>query len=163
MATPTAPPDDVLDLKLFPTRPIVRIDNKPYELKTSNDLSLAEFKTIERIGPRISLLTAAPELTATEAGELSAHLDAAVRMILIAPDEIHRQLGDLNRTLIAARFFELLPPSLLQEAATAQGATTRPGFRPGSKYSRGSSRSTAATRPSGSATSRSASSTRATG
>jgi hypothetical protein len=154
----TASPPPLLDLATDRVRPIVKIDSVPYELRTSDDLALEAYRTIERLGPRIAVLLRQETLTPADSRELSTHLRTAVEIGLVAPPEVHAALGDIHRIQIAKVFFELCVPSLLRARASLEALTAVP--RPGTKSSPGSNASTAARPRRGSGTRRSASSAR---
>lgn len=94
------------------TRPTVRIDQVEYELRMTNDLTLHQYKTLERISPRIGALIIQETLTEDEGVEARALLDQACRIALDAPVEIHDRLNDVNRVLVYKVFIELCSPSL---------------------------------------------------
>jgi hypothetical protein len=100
----------LLELEL-PERLIVRVNGRAYELLTPADLPLAAYRTIQRFGPRIAVLSNPGRETTTkaEAEELTQLLDRVCRLVLVAPDDVHARLGDLNRVLIAGAFFTQLP------------------------------------------------------
>src|SRR5919109_5473343 len=115
MAQPHSPA--LLDLTTEQELKTIRIDAIEYPIKRSNDLTLAEYKRLERIAPRIAALIAADELTPDETKELSHLLDTTVRMALDAPADVQERLGDLNRTRIFEAFTTLLSLSLLTTRA----------------------------------------------
>jgi hypothetical protein len=104
----------VLEVDLPPDRLIVRVNGYPHELLRPADLPLAAYRTIQRVGPRIAVLSGpVRETTKAEAEELTQLLDRVCRLVLVAPDDVHARLGDLNRVLIAGAFFTQLPPDLV--------------------------------------------------
>jgi len=150
-----ATPDRVLDITTDRTRPTVRIDHVEYLLRTSNDLTLDTYKTLERIGPRIGALLLLDALTPPQGQELSQLLDQACRIALVAPTTVHDRLGDVHRASVFQVFTQLLTPSLVRALRAASPRAT------GLKPSRGSSASTVAPLRAGSPRRRSASSGRA--
>lgn len=114
-----ATPAPVLDLTTDRTRPMVRIDHVDYPLRTSNDLTLDAYKTLERIAPRIGALLLLETLTAEQGSELSQLLDQACRLGLVAPESVHDTLGDVHRLSLFQVFTELLTPSLVRAARVA--------------------------------------------
>jgi hypothetical protein len=154
MATTAAP---VLDLLTDTQRPTVRVDGTLYALRTSRDLTLEAYKTLEPIPGRLGALMVQPSLSDVDSAELSRLLDQTCRLVLMAPDDVQARLGEVNRSLIAKVFFELLTPSLLRARATLGMEAHRSA---GTSSSRGSNGSTAARQRRGSATPRSGSSAR---
>lgn len=147
--------DSVLDLTTNTTRPTVKVDHVPYALKTPSDLTLSEFRTIERIGPRIGQLLLADDLPESDNQELEALLDTACRIALDAPSKVHDRLGVIHRVNVVQAFIELLSPSLQRTRARA-GV----GRSSGANSSRASRASTGETQRRGSRKSRSGPSAR---
>lgn len=144
MASSVAPLP-LLDLTTTQVRPEVRIDAIAYEIRTSNDLSLGQYKALERLLPRVGVLLTIETLTQAEDTELSALLDTVCRMGLVAPDAIQDGLGHVNRVLIFKVFTELLTPSV--NATRANLVTPAPAVpSTGARSSRVSRASTGATR-----------------
>lgn len=156
-----ATPAPVLDITTTRTRPTVRIDQVEYPLRTSHDLTLDVYKTLERLLPRISALLALDGLSPADGTELGRLLDQVCRIALVTDpsDDIHRRLVDLDRLGIFQVFLELLTPNLLQATRVSGPTAALPATGP--KPSRASSASTAAPSRGGSQPRRSASSGRA--
>jgi hypothetical protein len=146
MATATAPVP-ILDLTTNIVRPVVRIDGAAYELRVADDLSLLEYKILERLCPRAGDLLIQDTLTDAEGAELSRLLDEACRLALVAPDAVHAKLKDVARARVFDAFTELLQvPSLTAGAtlATPLAGTKSSPVSPGSTVAsrtRGSRRS----------------------
>jgi hypothetical protein len=148
MATPTDSPSPMLDLQIFPVRPTIKIDQVSYELRTVNDFTLAEYTRWERELPLVGrlLYNADKGLNKAESADVSRRLDALCRLVLMAPEDIQRKIGDINRIFIIKAFFERLPPVLRTTAITGRNLETTTSPNPGRKASRGSKRSMGATR-----------------
>lgn len=132
----------ILDLATETDRPIVTIDSIGYQLRTSRDLSLNDFKFLERVSPRVGALMQRDTLTKKEDQELSGRLKEITERALVAPAEVLAALTDIQRVLIFKVFTELLTPGLL----LATRAIQTPNPYPGTKRSLGSSGSTRAGR-----------------
>lgn len=145
----------ILDLTTPQTRPFVKINGIAYDLRTSNDLTLQAFRTLERITPQIGALLQQPELSDAEATTLSTLLAQGCAIGLDAPADVLKGLGDVGRIQVFKVFAELSTPSLQRAGANL---AARPA--PGTKPSRGSSGSTGARNASGSPRRRSGSSGR---
>lgn len=152
-----ATPDRVLDITTDRARPVVRIDQVTYPLRTTNDLTLDAYKTLERLTPRIGALLLQDALTPAEGKELGQLLDQVCRLALVAPPAVLDRLSDVHRVQVFTVFTELLMPSL-PRASRAPGLEARPAT--GRKPSRASNASTVAASSSGSRRSPSASSRR---
>jgi len=123
-------------------RPVVRIDDIGYPLRGAGDLTLHDFKYLERVCPRVGALLQRATLTKSEAKELAGRLRELATVALDAPAAVLARLTDIQRVLVFKVFTELLTPGLVMATraiTTATGAPSR-GTRP----SRGSSGSTAA-------------------
>ena len=129
----------VLDLTSETARPIVRIDGVPYELRGSRDLTLQDFKLLERVSVRIGELMLADTLSKKEDAELAARLRDVAAIALEAPASVLAGLTDIQRVLIFKVFTELLTPGLQLAARAIQ----TPGRSPGEKHSPAFSGSTA--------------------
>lgn len=171
-----AQPKPVLDLSTLTEKPIVAIDGVGYDLNTPDDLTVIGYKKLTILVPRMTELYAQvysaasqePDAdpaveTATEAA-LAKVLDDLCRLILIAPDEVHRRLTDLQRFQVYQVFTERPAPRIgatLRDLARAATTATRSG-KTGAVSPRGSVGSMPARRRSnGSKSSRSATSRRA--
>ena len=119
-----------LDLFTDTERLTVRIDGIDYPLRTSNDLTLDSYKTLERIGPRIGVLFLQQSYSKADLREMSALLDTVTQIAIVAPEEVLRRLGDANRTMIAKVFFELLAPVLQRMRAVMEEESPVPGMKP---------------------------------
>jgi hypothetical protein len=105
-------------------------------------LTLYQRTQLELMAPRIEQLTAVLKdgaaLPDAEARELEALLDRSVRMVLDAPDVVHRKLSDVARASILNAFFALRSPKETGTGTPTQSPPT------GLRSSRDSSGSTAA-------------------
>ncbi len=127
----------VLNLTTEDVRPIVRFNGREYELRTSRDLTLEQFKAIERISPRLgALLERSTPLSADESTEASELLAAATAIAMVAPAAVLARLGDVQRAQVTTFFFARLTPSLRMLSATVMEEATRV---PGTRRSSGSS------------------------
>jgi hypothetical protein len=168
--TPNTPltPAPVLDLSTLVERPIITIDKKPYELRHPDELSIIERMRVAKLSDRVLALTnaiiAAPEdgdglgISEAEEVELVTKADQVCRALLLAPDDIHARLRDEHRIAIAQAFSMLQFAVIALRRAAAKPATggqSKKGgqarrARPiGTRTSRGSSGSTAATQSRG--------------
>ena len=104
---------NVLDIVTNPPRAVVRIDGKPYQLRGLNDFAASQFKTLERISPRIGMLAdGKPELTAAESSELDALLEEACAIALQAPPAVLKKLRPLHRMAVLRQFYEAIEPDM---------------------------------------------------
>jgi len=137
----------VLDLTTDVERPVVTIDGIAYPLRLARDLTLQDFKNLERLSIRTSeLMTRARSLTKAENVELAARLKEVARIALEAPAPVLAKLSDVQRVMVFKVFTELLTPTLILAArAIAMDQTLAAGGRrsPGAKQSPGSYASTA--------------------
>lgn len=148
----TAP---ILDLTTDRPRYTVRIDGPAYQLRDTSDLTIQQYRTLERLAPRTGLLLANEQPSDADSVELDHLLDAICRIALDAPDPVHAKLRIMERIAIFNVFTELSLPSLLRMRALP---TVSPAD--GTTSSRASRGSTGATRARGRRTSRSAPSAR---
>ena len=153
MAAPTAP---LLDLTVSIDRPFIAVNGVNYDIRTAGDLTIGEYKSLWSLAPQLSTLLAKTDATKEQDAARSRMLDDVCRLALMAPDEVHKSLGDVNRMKIFGVFTSLLFPSAAQARAT-RGAAKGKG---GTRSSRGSRGSTAARRATGSPKSPSAPSAR---
>jgi len=147
----------ILDITSETSRPLVKIDGVPYPLRTSRDLTLQDFKMLERVSIRVGELLTLPDLDREQDLELAARLKEVVDVALEAPAGVKANLSDIHRVLIFKVFTELLTPGVLLATRAIQAMPNRyPGTRPSSD----SSGSTASRPKHGSPEPRSASSKR---
>ncbi len=146
----------ILDLTSDTSRPVVKIDGVPYPLRTSRDLTLQNFKFLERVSIRVGELLTLEDLDGEQEAELAARLKEIVDVCLDAPADVTEDLSDIHRVLIFKVFTELLTPGLLLATRAIQTPNRFPGTRPSSV----SSGSMASRRKHGSPVSRSGSSKR---
>jgi hypothetical protein len=157
MADPQTLP--VLDLTTDQSRPLARIDGVEYQIRTSRDLTLSEYFTFQRIGPRVLVLMSQSTegaLPADEEKEFTALLNQMCSMALMAPPEVLARLDLPQRLHLFNLFTDLLTPRLrAPRVATAEASPVH-----GPKSSPPSRGSTRSTRRSGRTSSRSAPSAR---
>jgi hypothetical protein len=138
---------NILDLTTETDRPVVTIDGIAYPLRTARDLTLQDFKSLERLSIRTSeLMTRARSLSKDENRELAIRLKDVAKIALDAPANILAKLSDVQRVMVFKVFTELLTPTLILAArAIATGQTpAAAGIRsPGRTQSPGSYASTA--------------------
>jgi len=137
---------NVLDLTTETDRPVVMIDGIAYPLRTARDLTLQDFKNLERLSIRTSeLMTRARSLTKDENRELAIRLKEVAKIALEAPPGVLAKLSDVQRVMVFKVFTELLTPTLILAArAIATDQTIAAALRsPGPKQSPGSFASTA--------------------
>ena len=134
----------ILDLTTDTDRPVVKIDGIGYPLRTSNDLTLENFRYLERVSLRVGeLMTRSKVFTKGENAELEQRLKEIAKLALDAPPAVLRKLTAIHRVLIFKVFSELLAPELIS-ASRAATADQAPASRsPGKMQSPGSYASTA--------------------
>lgn len=153
MANTTAP---LLDLTVTIDRPCIRFNGVNYEIRTAADLTIGEYKHLWQTAPQLSALLSKKDVSKEEDAARSQMLDDLCRLAIIAPDDVHSRLGDVNRMSVFGVFTNLLFPSV--SGARAKQGAAKP--KAGTRSSRDSRGSTAARRTTGSAMSRSAPSAR---
>ncbi|MCX9146621.1 hypothetical protein [Erythrobacter sp. WG] len=136
----------LLDLGTIVERPFITIDGKPFELRNTDELSVAESLRFGRWGKRLE------ELQADGGEEIAEELDALVatmaRAILVdVPDEVFAGLSGTHRWAIIDVFTGLLLRTKLKVAGAMTTATgpipNGLGSLTGASFSPGSSVSTA--------------------
>jgi hypothetical protein len=130
-------------------RPVVRIDEIGYPLRGAGDLTLHDFKYLERVCPRVGALLQRATLTKSEAKELAGRLRELATVALDAPAAVLARLTDIQRVLVFKVFTELLTPGLVMATRAITAPPTGAPSR-GTRPSRGSSGSMAATSTRGS-------------
>ena len=134
----------ILDLTTETDRPVVKIDGIGYPLRTTNDLTLENFRYLERVSLRVgTLLTRAAALKPMESAELEKRLKEVAAVALEAPPAVLRKLTAIQRIMIFKVFTELLTPTLIQAARAMEPGQTPAILSPGMKLSPGSYASTA--------------------
>lgn len=128
---------NILDLTTDTDRPVVTIDGLAYPLRTARDLTLQDFKNLERLSIRTSdLMTRARTLTKGENLELGTRLKEVAKIALEAPPAVLAKLSDVQRVMVFKVFTELLTPTLILAVRaigtdqTAALARRSPGTRP---------------------------------
>lgn len=138
---------NILDLTTDTDRPVVTIDGLAYPLRTARDLTLQDFKTLERLSIRTSdLMTRARTLTKDENRELGIRLKEVAKIALEAPPAVLAKLSDVQRVMVFKVFTELLTPTLIlavRAIGTDQTAAAIALRSPGRRQSPGSYASTA--------------------
>jgi len=105
----------ILDLTTETIRPVVKIDGIGYPLRTSNDLTLEQYRFLERVSIRVGdLLTRSATLTKIENHELETRLKEVASVALEAPAGVLKKLTAIQRVMIFKVFTELLTPTLIQ-------------------------------------------------
>jgi hypothetical protein len=139
---------NILDLTTETDRPVVTIDGIAYPLRTARDLTLQDFKHLERISLRTGdLMTRTRSLTKAENAELGTRLKEVAKIAVDAPASVLAKLTDVQRVMIFKVFTELLTPTLILAARaigsdqTIAALNARPSR--GRKLSPGSYASTA--------------------
>lgn len=144
----------ILDLSTKRERLNIKIDHVAYLLRTADDLTLAQFRTMERIAPRLAILLALDQVSDEDEQELVALLDVACAIAIDAPAALVQQLSPVARVSVFNVFTELLLPRLLQTRASL-GATAGTAPMIGTGRSPVSNASMVATKRRGSRRSRS--------
>lgn len=126
--------DTLLDLTID-DRPFMKINGKPYEVRTPGEFSYLAYRKHTRDFHRMGqLLTQKRALTKKEEAEHDRLLDSMARMILMAPDAVHQKLRPVHRLEIIKAFSQLLPTEARTAGAKAARIASR---RTGAKRSRG--------------------------
>ena len=108
---------NILDLTTDTDRPVVTIDGIAYPLRTSGDLTLQDFKSLERLSLRVGdLMSRTRSLTKGENVELERRLKEVAKVALDAPPGILAKLTAIQRVMIFKVFSELLAPTLILAA-----------------------------------------------
>lgn len=125
----------VLDLDRLVDRPTVRINKKEYRLFTIDLLPPIENYQVRKLLKRNDELALKDELSKAEEQELKGLLDKIARIVLDAPDAIHKKLTDRQRVEIVQLFpvpsliLKYAAPTATEQAATGAiptGATSSP-------------------------------------
>ncbi len=113
---------NLLDLTTDTDRPVVTIDGIAYPLRTARDLTLQDFKNLERLSIRTSdLLSRSRSLVKAEALELALRLKEVAKIALDAPAPVLAKLSDVQRVMVFKVFTELLTPTLILAARAIAG------------------------------------------
>jgi hypothetical protein len=104
MANMTEP---VLSLDTLVDRKGIRIDGETYGLRNPGELSAVEYHSVFQKGSRFDILQMKPEVSEEEGAEMGRLLDFICRVILDAPDEVHRKLSDTHRLYVMKLFTQL--------------------------------------------------------
>jgi hypothetical protein len=135
---------NILDLTTDVDRPVVTIDAIAYPLRTARDLTLQDFKHLERISVRTGdLLSRTRTLTKDENRELELRLKEVTKIALDAPGSVLAKLTAIQRVMVFKVFTELLTPTLILAARAIATNQTAGAPSPGTKQSPGSYASTA--------------------
>lgn len=128
--TTTRPPIPLLNLDTFVDRQFVRIDGEPFDIRNHDELSLVDYRRVERWGRQLDVLWALDEPTKEQEQQISHLLDLICQKVIDAPAEVHAKLTDIHRMAIAKAFTELRRPILQGTGASATeaepAATSRP-------------------------------------
>jgi hypothetical protein len=133
----------VLDLTTDTPRPTVAIDKIEYPLRGGDDLTLEEYRYLERVTPRAGELLEKTPLTHEEGAELEAYLERIVPLAVQAPEEILAKLKPIQRLMIFQTFMTLSTPAILAAARALErgnlAAAAAASGSSGRRQSRGSS------------------------
>lgn len=136
----------LLKLDTLVQRNFILIDQKPFDLVNAEELSLFDRHRLIRACTRMQEIEALPERTPDIEAEYTGLLDFVVRIILLAPPELHQRLERAHREAISLTFSALL----LMPLGTARATPNeRLGRSTGAKSARGSRASTVAHRKTG--------------
>lgn len=124
----TAAPTPLLEISTLVTRPIVKIDGRPYTLKNRDEFTYLAARGHRALFMRLGALMArVSTLSRKDERELSRSLADFCKLILIAPPAVHARLTDTNRWDLAVGFSTLLRPTpTAGVAAPAAPAKGRP-------------------------------------
>ena len=129
----------ILDLTTETDRPVVKINGVGYPLRTTNDLTVENFRFLERVSARVGvLLTRAAALKPFEEAELEKRLKEITAIALEAPAPVLRKLTAIQRIMIFKVFTELLTPTLIQAVRAMGEGQTPANLSRGTKLSPGS-------------------------
>jgi|SRR6185503_16252372 len=115
-----AAPNTVLDLDHLADRPIVRINGKEYQLLTNNTIPPLSGHRFWKCAARQQALVLAENPSEDDLAEMAALPDRMCRLVLMASDDVHCGLTDVQRMEIVEAFLQ--PPR--QEPPAESGATT---------------------------------------
>jgi hypothetical protein len=129
----------VLDLDTLTDRPVVRINQKDYRLWSIDLLPPIENHRIRKLMKRNDEHATKDDQTKAEEAELKTIFDQITRVVLDAPDAIHKKLTDKQRAEVIRTFqmpsLDLLTKVLaaaMQGQAAAPTGETSPGGSPAS-------------------------------
>ncbi len=91
MAETTQP---LLELKTLTERRTLKIDGAPYEVLNPGELPILEYNRIAKRSLRIAELLGRDDPSDEEVAEMGRLLDYAVRVVLVAPPEVHTKLTE---------------------------------------------------------------------
>lgn len=134
MAT-SAVAEPLLDLDTIEARPTVRINKRDYPMRTADEFAYLAFRQQSQTLTRLGTLLTKTRLKPAEESEQARLMDKLCRVVLVAPDVVHKSLRDDQRLAIIQVFSTLLETSKFQERikqATAQlgkRQATRTGAR----------------------------------
>ena len=103
----------LLDLNTLTEHDTVAIDGHEYDIIRGDELSILDYHRVARWGARIAEIQergCGSDLTEEEIADYDRLLDLTCRMILRAPDEVHRLLGAMQRMSIVNCFTALPRP-----------------------------------------------------
>jgi len=130
---------NVLDLTTDTDRPVVSIDGIAYPLRTARDLTLQDFKHLERISIRTGdLMTRTRTLTKAENHELTVRLKEVAKIAVDAPAAVLAKLTAVQRVMVFKVFTELLTPTLILAARAIGSDQMAVALSVGQKRSPGS-------------------------
>jgi hypothetical protein len=112
--------EPILDINTFVEHRTVRIDGVDYDLVNAGELSALDNHRLSKRAARAKeLVEAEDEAQVLELGE---HLDWLCRLVLRAPDEIHKRLTETHRLAIVQSFTDLQRESVTAAPATEEAA-----------------------------------------
>jgi len=90
---------------LTPDRLRINIDGREYELVDRDDLGLEEIVKLNKLSTDITRLQNLDEFTPEDARELSMHLEALCRLLILdCPEEVHARMKDRHRVALFQAF-----------------------------------------------------------
>lgn len=123
--------EPVLSLDTFVDRRFITIDGERYELRNPGEFSILDYHRMGVRAGRVDALMAEGELAEEQVQELESLLNDGCRSVLIAPDEIHRKLTDVQRLKVIEAFTHLqretAAPPAEAEAEAPTGESTSQG------------------------------------
>lgn len=117
--------EPLLDLNTLVERPTIRVNGELYGLRDPDEVNLLEMERLKRLGEKVDVL-GKDNISEAEIEEALKALDIACRMVLDAPDDVHRKLRDSHRMQILKVFTDLhrvTAPAPAPEATAPAPAT----------------------------------------
>jgi len=123
--TPAARAAPLLDLHALTVRPIVRIQDVDYDMRTPDEVSVLEQHRLVTLGQRVEALEALSDPSDADQAEYERSLTSICQRVLLAPPEVIERLTIPQRAAVALSFSRLwLMASLQTTRAIVEAAKT---------------------------------------